>query len=161
MVNDQGLTEWSEGYSVGIAGIDDQHKELVGCISELEQALGDGKRGARGRWSAIHHAIVRLSDYTSIHFAVEESLMEIMGYPQAGEHEERHKEFVRKLLEIERESLSNEGTNEGTLVGFLREWLQTHILDDDKRYADYFAQRMGLAEKCSQGTGRKAVKAGS
>lgn len=129
------LTQWKDEYSVGIDEVDDQHKELISCIASLEQAIESGDE--KQRWSAIHYAIVRLSDYARVHFSVEESLMRIFNYPGCVEHIFQHQEFARYLADMERRSLIQD-ISEDEIVDFLRNWLRTHILVDDKKYAVCF-----------------------
>jgi len=131
------FTTWNNEYSVGIDEIDDQHKGLVDCIANLEKSIEgvDEKQ----RWTAIHYAIVQLSDYTRIHFSVEESLMRILGYPQRDAHVAQHKIFVSFLEHVQRKSITHD-ISEDEIVRYLREWLLTHILRDDKQYAVWFAK---------------------
>lgn len=136
------LMGWKDEYSVGIAEIDDQHRVLIDCIATLEQSIDDDDE--RRRWLAIHYAIVRLSDYTRIHFSVEESLMRIIGFSGCDAHIAEHKRFIVYLRDIERKSISQD-VREDEIVAFLRGWLLTHILDDDRQYAASFAALQGRA----------------
>lgn len=131
-----GLTKWHSDYSVGIDEIDDQHKMLIECITGLENSIegGDEKQS----WTAIHYAIVQLSDYTRIHFSVEESLMRIFDYPDRDAHIAQHRMFVTYLRDAERKSITHD-IGQDQIVSFLRNWLLTHILSDDKKYASHFA----------------------
>lgn len=131
-----GWTRWHDEYSVGIEEIDHQHKDLIHCISSLEQAVDKGDE--KQRWSAIHYAIVQLSDYTRIHFSVEESLMHILDFPEREAHMDQHKMFVTYLRDIERKSITQD-VRQDDIVSFLRNWLLTHVLSEDKKYAEFFA----------------------
>lgn len=131
------ITQWSNEYSLGIEDIDEQHKALIECLAGLERSMTT--RDERQRWSAIHYAIVQLTDYTRIHFAVEESLMRIMRYPEVNRHCSQHQMFIAYLREVERKSI-NFDVSEDEIVSFLRQWLIAHILEEDKRYANYFAE---------------------
>lgn len=142
-----GWTRWHDEYSVGIAEIDDQHKELIDCISGLERAVETGD--TKQRWSAIHYAIVQLSDYTRIHFSVEESLMRILDFPDRETHAGEHRKFVTYLRNIERKSITQD-VREDDIVSFLRNWLLTHVLNEDRKYSEYFA-----AAKVQFGRNRK------
>ena len=132
-----GLTIWKNEYAVGIDEIDDQHKGLVECIANLEKSIEaiDEKQ----RWTAIHYAVVQLFDYARIHFSVEESLMRILGYPQRDAHIAQHKVFTSFLENVQRKSVTHDIDGD-EIVGFLREWLLTHIVRDDKQYAAWFAE---------------------
>ncbi|OHC66786.1 MAG: hypothetical protein A2045_16385 [Rhodocyclales bacterium GWA2_65_20] len=129
------FTTWNSEYSVGIDEIDDQHKGLVNCIANLEKSIEGVDE--RQRWTAIHYAIVQLTDYTRIHFSVEESLMRILGYPQRDAHMVQHNIFVSFLENVQRKSITHD-ISEDEIVRYLREWLLTHILRDDKQYAVWF-----------------------
>lgn len=131
-----GLTTWSEEYSLGIAAIDQQHMTLINAIAQLEQALlaPDEKQ----QWAAIHYAIVQISEFTRIHFAVEEGLMQILGYPGFAEHIDQHRGFVAYLSDIERKSITYD-VSQDAIVSYLRDWLISHIAGEDRKYAIFFA----------------------
>lgn len=131
------LTQWRNEYSLGINEIDEQHKGLINCISALEMSIENPDE--KQRWAAIHYAIVQLSDYTRIHFTVEESLMRVLGYPELNAHVAQHGVFTAYLKDMERKSITHDVRGE-EIVSFLRGWLLNHILVDDKHYAAYFAQ---------------------
>lgn len=131
------LTQWRSEYSLGIDEIDGQHKMLINCIAALEKSIEDSDE--KQRWAAIHYAIVQLSDYTRIHFTVEESLMRVLAYPELDAHIAQHGVFVAYLKDMERKSITLD-VREEEIVSFLRKWLLNHILVDDKNYAAYFAQ---------------------
>lgn len=138
-----GLTQWCSEYSLGIDEIDGQHKGLINCISALESSIENPDE--KQRWAAVHYAIVQLSDYTRIHFTVEESVMRVLGYPGLDAHIAQHGVFVAYLKEMERKSITHD-VREEEIVSFLRKWLLNHILVDDKNYATYFLQtRQGNA----------------
>lgn len=132
-----GMTQWRSEYSLGIDEIDGQHKVLINCIASLEKSIEDSDE--KQRWAAIHYAIIQLSDYTRIHFTVEESVMRVLGYPELDAHIAQHGEFVAYLKEMERKSITHD-VREDEIVSFLRKWLLNHIMVDDKNYAAYFAQ---------------------
>jgi hemerythrin len=139
-VASMGLTHWRNEYSLGIDEIDEQHKVLVNCISSLETSIEDPDE--KQRWAAIHYAIVQLSDYTRIHFTVEESVMRILGYPGLDAHIEQHRVFVSYLKDVERKSITHD-VREDEIVSFLRKWLLTHIVNEDRQYANFFAAARG------------------
>lgn len=72
---------WSDELSVGIEEIDEQHKVLVNLINRMHNAIAE-KHGSE----VVSGILAELVDYTKIHFAVEESLLRILGYPGYEEH---------------------------------------------------------------------------
>jgi len=70
------FTEWSDVLSVGIDEIDSQHKALVYLVNEMHEAIHQ-----RHGTDVTRDVLYKLADYTKIHFAVEETLMRILGYP--------------------------------------------------------------------------------
>lgn len=122
--------EWKDEFSVGIPEIDAQHQTLAGCIALLEDAVT-----SQQRWLAVHSALVRLSDFVRIHFAVEESLMHIHGYPELSRHIDEHRQFAAKLTALQAGSLRVDVS--GEMVAFIQKWLREHIMTSDKHYAAY------------------------
>jgi len=125
--------DWKAEYSVGIAEIDAQHRTIIDCITLLQDAVT-----ARERWSAVNAALSRLAEYVRIHFAVEESLMRVMGYPELERHIEEHKAFIAELQAAHEDSLRRDVSDE-TLAMILT-WLRRHIAGSDKSYAAYFRE---------------------
>ncbi|MGB4948103.1 MAG: hemerythrin domain-containing protein, partial [Candidatus Competibacter denitrificans] len=64
--------EWSDALSVGVEEVDQQHKGLAQMVNELNGAI-------HGGWGkeTRDDIIVKLLEYTRVHFATEESLMSI------------------------------------------------------------------------------------
>lgn len=123
-----GRMDWREDYSVGISEIDGQHQILIDCITLLEKAVS-----RQERWSAMHAAVVQLSDFARIHFAVEESLMRIHGYSGLADHIDEHRKFSSELKKLQEKALKVDVTRE--MIAFLHEWLHEHIMTRDKDYA--------------------------
>lgn len=88
------LFAWSDDLSVGIQEIDEQHKVLVGLLNELHTAISGHKGSAECRV-----ILDRLAEYARAHFAVEESLMRVLGYPDYENHNGPH--FLARGIEAQ------------------------------------------------------------
>jgi hemerythrin len=69
---------WTETYKVNIAILDQQHQGLFDTVNELERALRLGEGNA-----AIDGILDRLVTYAGLHFAAEESLVELLLFLQS------------------------------------------------------------------------------
>lgn len=138
---------WKEEYSVGIEDIDKQHQVLFDYFTLFENSVANG-----ANWSGLHFILVQLRDFARIHFAVEESLMHLFGYPGTADHISLHQAFFRKIKQLEHESLQTDVT-QGTLE-YLHHWLVTHIMNEDKGYAQHIAN--GASPILTKAAGRKA-----
>ena len=75
------LLTWQEKYSVGIKEIDNQHKQLIDMINELNDAML-AKRGKEVLMSVLN----KLAAYCVTHFTNEEKMMSTHDYPDFAEH---------------------------------------------------------------------------
>ena len=125
--------EWTDELSVGIEEIDEQHRVLVDLVNEMHQAITD-QRGSE----VVSDILEKLADYTRIHFAVEESLMRILQYPDYEPHKEQHEKLIAHLRELRGKVESGQTAIGFELMHFLRNWLTQHILGTDKEYVDHF-----------------------
>lgn len=91
---------WTDALLTGIKEIDDQHKVLFDVIARLELAVS-----VEEKWSAVHYALVELSSYVTIHFAVEEALMRLHDYPNLDAHIASHRAFSAALADIKKHSI--------------------------------------------------------
>jgi hemerythrin len=119
---------WYDELSVGIEPIDEQHKILVGLINTLYEETIIKK----GDLSILNDTLKILLQYTVIHFAVEESLFRLLDYPNYETHKKQHEELKKEVDNIY--NCVQEGNHAVNLelFMFLRRWLETHILIEDK-----------------------------
>jgi hemerythrin len=133
------LINWNDTLSVNVNEIDQQHKNLIRMINELNDAMKQGK----GR-TVIGKIIKDMIDYTTTHFKTEEGYFDRFGYPEAAGHKREHALFVEKVsafskgFEEEKLSLSIE------VLDFLSDWLKNHIKGTDRKYSEFF-NRKGLS----------------
>ncbi len=128
------FVEWSnDALSVGIEEIDEQHKVLVGLVNRMHEAIHQ-RHGSE----AVIGILTELADYTRIHFAVEESLMRILGYPGYEEHKDVHEELLQHVIELQEKVASGKTAIGFELMHFLKTWLTKHIMDEDMNYSAFF-----------------------
>lgn len=127
------LVEWNDELSVGIEEIDDQHKVLVDLINQMHLAIHE-RRGS----GVIVGILEQLSDYTRIHFAVEESLMRILNYSDYEDHKEQHEALIKHMAELQEKVATGKAAIGFELLHFLKVWLTKHIMESDQAYTEHF-----------------------
>ncbi len=90
-----GEVAWSNELRIGITQVDDEHKNLVMVLNQLDAAMKAGKETR-----VMSDILNQLIDYPVHHFASEEKLMEDSGYPKTKLHKAQHKQLVDKFLYI-------------------------------------------------------------
>lgn len=126
---DEKSVVWSDALSLGIESIDDDHKILLEQVNKCYQISvgGDGDLG---------EILNNLKDYTTVHFAREEKVMEACGYPGLANHRQVHRLLVKQLLE-QRQQYEKGKLDAHSLLTFLQSWLIDHIQTMDRAYAPY------------------------
>lgn len=79
------MFEWNENYSVGVLSIDNQHKEILGIMGRLLDAM---KKGQAGEITA--EIIRELESYAVIHFQKEEFFFHRFNYSGSYDHVIEH-----------------------------------------------------------------------
>lgn len=128
------LVDWSTKLELGIPSVDSQHQRLVEILNTLDESKRRGK-GSR----VMGDLLQQLIDYTVEHFAHEEKLMTEAGYPQLDLHMVQHRQLVEKVLHFQHQFRSGGQRITKELMGFLKYWLESHILKDDMAYGDFMA----------------------
>ena len=77
-----------------------------------------------------------LISYTTVHFAAENSLMKILGYPAALHHAKQHASFISNVNRLLADVRSGTFTVE-ELVLFIGHWLVGHILLADSLFSEF------------------------
>ncbi len=126
------LIIWDEQYLLGIKEIDEQHKQLADCINQFHAAFVVDNN------SMVFDEILNtLKKYIKTHFKYEQKLMKKFNYPETDEHIQEHESFKAKIIEIEKTYLATKSNPGADVLGFLIDWMLTHILEIDYRLTEY------------------------
>ncbi|MFC1608626.1 bacteriohemerythrin [Patescibacteria group bacterium] len=124
---------WKEEYSVQVAEIDDQHKQLINLIFQLFTAINERK--TREKLESILNDLI---DFSDLHFSTEEKYFEQFNYKDSEEHIEEHRNFTAKVLDLQKRYKNNEFEISLELIDFLEDWLLNHLIDLDGKYVKCF-----------------------
>lgn len=133
------LIEWNSDYEVRIPRVDREHQGLVDVINRLHEAMQ--KRQTREVIGGLLEDLVR---YTKVHFTNEEALLRAKGYPELCEHQREHRFFTDKVATLQADHQAGRLVLGTEVMGFLKDWLLSHILGTDMQFSDYLADR-GMA----------------
>jgi diguanylate cyclase (GGDEF)-like protein/hemerythrin-like metal-binding protein/PAS domain S-box-containing protein len=113
----------------GVKIIDDQHRQMVQMVNDLNRLLEEGRDDAE-----LKKLFAALLTFTANHFATEETLMERYDYPQVKAHKKQHMSLLHDLQQIAAEF--NQGA-ELQLLQSIKDWLLGHIQHTDKPLGAY------------------------
>lgn len=126
------LMEWNADLDLGLVEINRQHQTLVNLINELYYLLHHNYGAA-----SIKRVVQGLIDYTANHFKYEETLFELLQYPQEQAHSANHTRLVDQVLAFQKRVEAGEDIGD-ELMGFLKDWLIKHIQKEDRAYCAHF-----------------------
>jgi len=126
------LIEWNDAFSVGIQKIDEQHKKFF----SITNLLFDSMRGAQDR-EVIGSVLKELQQYVVYHFKAEESLMKMYNYPNMNAHKQEHDGAIHIVNKLVLDYERGIHTVDIELLKFLSDWIQSHILQVDRKYIPY------------------------
>jgi len=132
--------KWKERYSLNIPTIDTQHKKLfeIGNRAYELAILNDGY----DHYDEIMSIVDELLDYTRYHFEYEEELMEKYKYMGIAHQHNEHNSYIDKIKSISGENVDDDQQKAVLdILDFLSEWISSHILISDRKYADDFKER--------------------
>jgi len=130
---------WSDYLSVGVPEMDEEHRQFIARVNELNQAILESEDKAR---------VERLMDLMLMeathHFWHEQELLERWKYPEAEAHAAKHAEltaqFARVMKEIEASDISFVWASKGLLF---KQLLVEHLLREDMKYRDFLRAKTG------------------
>ncbi len=128
---------WSEDYSVHNTIIDEQHQTFLRIANELI-ALSTAESPDA---AVVIAETAKLGEYASFHLTTEEDMFEKYGYPEAPEHIAAHNVFRDEAMRMLNEAKDGEGKTAEEAkqaAEFAGNWLLTHIMVMDKKYAQFF-----------------------
>ncbi len=127
--------KWDSSFTIGIETIDGQHKKIFEHLLAIENSVAK-----RDPWHILQFFLAQLKEYVKFHLAVEEALLEIVGYPDQADHVESHTMLIDQIAKLEQQ-LQKQTANEH-LVGFFENWFIGHVLSRDREYAAYVKRKL-------------------
>jgi hemerythrin len=123
-----GLLHWDDRYSVGIAAVDHEHKELIELVNRLyDQATAQREKEAViGFFGDLFKAV-------SAHFALEERFMRERGYDQLTQHKNDHERLLDEIRDIMEDFEASSKFDDRALAGALDAWFSRHFETHDAR----------------------------
>lgn len=122
------LIEWKDEFSVGVASVDLEHRELIDLINALHALIGDSASA-----DDVVSMLGEIFAQISAHFALEEKYMRETRYPLLDEHKGDHEVLLDQLRDI-MELVDVDGSyNEQVLSEDLERWFTEHFRTHDAR----------------------------
>jgi hemerythrin len=131
---------WDKRLETGITDIDNQHRELVNRIEELDLAIYNNTAKIQ-----LVMMIEYLESYVTEHFNAEEKILMEIGYPDFSSHFEEHNRFRDWFKTIFRE-YKMKGADNYLAAEMDREitrWFENHLLVTDAAYVPYVKKAAG------------------
>ena len=121
---------WTSNLNTGIDLIDDDHRQLVGMINALTEAITEG----RGR-DVMGKVLDNLVTYYKVHFGREEEIMVLTNFPGYEQHKFEHDKFIAEVDQLKSNFDSGAIINSSYVDKFLSDWLRNHIIKVDTKLA--------------------------
>lgn len=122
------LLEWKPEYSVGIASMDDEHREMIGMINGVYARLGASSNAAE-----IEVCLEEILTTISAHFALEERIMRDASYGEYEDHKEDHEDLLDEIRDLMDDFLADAENGGRLLEEGLSSWFSRHFSTFDAR----------------------------
>ena len=130
------LIKWQEGFRIGVAAVDYEHRELIELINALHDSMGVGADRER-----LLTGLGEIYAQISSHFALEERFMRDTAYGGFAAHKQDHEVLLDELREI-MEALESSGEfDEAGLARDLERWSGDHFRTQDALLHRHSPQR--------------------
>lgn len=128
------MIKWQDAYNIGVASIDEQHRQLFVIANRAYDLLRDDLRV--DKFDAIVAILAEMREYTVYHFKCEEEYMLSIGYRKFLSHKAEHADFIAKIDEVNLDKIDeNQDQYLRATLDFICLWITEHILGRDKQYA--------------------------
>jgi hemerythrin-like metal-binding protein len=127
--------------------IDMQHLWLIKMVVELEVSL---KEEYEKRTHLLTEMLPEVKRYVHEHFSAEECMMEKLGYDLRVAHKKQHAAFVKTIESHNADYIAGTRSAATLLVRDLKDWLLSHILIEDAKFAKLCREKNAEALQVSK-----------
>jgi hemerythrin-like metal-binding protein len=125
---------WREPIETGLDPIDRQHRELFQALDRLDEALRTPSS------ARVDEELAFMAQHTIRHCQTEETLMKDAAFPGRVAHADQHQELIREIRDLQYRRTRGLATDP-EVVEVLGSWLEQHIQESDRAYADHLKGR--------------------
>ncbi|MDD3148031.1 MAG: bacteriohemerythrin [Candidatus Riflebacteria bacterium] len=125
--------KWDPALSVGCEAIDNQHKELIQLVDELESVSGSGISS-----ELLARSLKFIVNYSRHHFSAEEELMKSIGFDDLPRHKEIHNELIQKITDILLQMKDGHNPAPLELVNYFIDWVKKHVMEEDQKIGAFW-----------------------
>lgn len=131
---------WEPSLETGDPLVDKQHRDIHELVDDIE--------AADDRPDELMRVLERLMDHVDCHFLTEEDLMRRSGYDpvRAADHIADHARLAEAARAAVLEFRAGDLTSMRPLAELLRDWLATHVHEQDRHLIDFVRARAISAE---------------
>ena len=129
--------KWDDTFSVNNAELDAQHKKWLDIINDLHDSLIKDEAGDYRE--TAEESVKAMKDYVRFHFDEEEKYMRNINYPDLSSHKEIHAKFYDQTKCLYNDVMEGKLVFNTEIMNALTNWLQDHILNEDKKYSMFAA----------------------
>lgn len=122
------LIVWDEKFSVGVAAVDHEHRELIGLVNEIYDRLKDPAASV-----TVPDFLGEIYARIAAHFALEESIMRAKNYAHFAGHKADHERLLDEIRDIMDDYEDGESFDEQRFARRLGEWFTGHFGTHDAR----------------------------
>ena len=140
----------------GVPGIDAQHKEIFTMLDNLIYSIENGNPFPYEIFNCVHEIFGKMR----AHIATEESLMEMIEFPEVAEHKAQHNNLFNMVAE---ESKMLKNTDNAKISRFLHSYKHialTHMTVFDREYVDHIEKFKASRKKFRKNLPRGEAIAG-
>ena len=128
---------WSDFLSVGVSEMDDEHRQFISRVNELNKAIIE---------SADKATVERMMDLMLMeaahHFSHEQELLTRWKYPDTAAHIAKHVELTAQFERVTKEFAETDLSFVWALKGLhVKQLLVAHLLKEDMKYRDFLQAR--------------------
>ena len=139
---EKSIFEWNDQLSVGLEGIDNQHKTIIHDLNELYFYI----KNDSFCYQTAYEMLLKFKYFVEKHFECEENYMFYIDYPYYHDHRQSH-ELMSESIDKMLESLRNKTTATSEISSFVRKWLFEHIKIEDAGIVDFAREQPAIRDE--------------
>lgn len=122
------LLQWKPEFSVGIRAMDDEHREMIAMINDIYAKLESDSDVDQ-----VDECLGDIFNTISMHFALEERMMQNASYAEYQEHKDDHEDLLDQIRDLMDDYFDDPKSGAKLLQDGLSNWFAGHFSTFDAR----------------------------